>query len=163
MFCGPLGLSEKKGFHVPVQTATVPAKGLDGKSNQRKSPESCPALTSVTTFILLCSQALHRETWNDKERQGNTKQDNTKNYSQQFTLTGLYKNLLNPQWGEKGVTKNTEWCPSVFTVFVILLRLLGATKAIWVKKAQAEHLITAPALKAIPVSSPDCCVSHSTN
>lgn len=31
-FCVPPGLSEKT-LHVPVHTATVPAKGLDGKSS----------------------------------------------------------------------------------------------------------------------------------
>lgn len=32
-FCAPPGLSEKTGFHVPIHAATVPAKGLGGKSS----------------------------------------------------------------------------------------------------------------------------------
>lgn len=79
----------KEGLPCPCSDCNRSSKGSGWEKQPKKKPWKLPSLTSVTTFILLCSQALHRETWNDKERQGNTKQDNTKNYSQQFTLTGL--------------------------------------------------------------------------
>lgn len=95
--------------------------------------------------------------WNDKKRQGSTKQDNKRNYSQQFTLTGIYKNLLNQQWGGgKGVTKNTEWCPSIFTVTVILFRLLRAMESVWVKKPQAELLLFQESNASTSLESNSC-------